>query len=313
MTTTALVYVSIYLGGLVFALGTIWRAVQYARSPSHLRWELYPVPHEEAHRAAHGGSYFEMLDWWTRPPQYNLWGEVKAMAQEIFFLKGLWEFNRSLWFRSFPFHVGLYLTFGTIVLLGIQAGLAILLPHALTAGAAGFLSTLYILTGWLGAALTIAGAAALLGRRLSDKSLRIYTTAGDVFNLLFFIVAFGIVLAGYTLRGASFPGLLPFTRGLLVFDTHVKVPGLLSFGIVLGALLIAYIPLTHMSHFVAKYFTYHSVRWDDTASVHNTKLQQRMAEYLTLRPTWAAGHFQGGGIKSWAEIATSNPAQGVKK
>lgn len=128
-----------------------------------------------------------MLDWWAKTPHFNLWGEVKAMAQEMVFLKGLWEFNRSLWFRSFPFHLGLYLTFGTIVLLTIQAGLAILLPQGLASTTAGFLSTLHIITGWLGAALTIAGAAALLWRRLSDEKLRVYTTAGDIFNLLFFI------------------------------------------------------------------------------------------------------------------------------
>ena len=125
--------------------------------------------------------------------------------------------------------------------------------------------------------------------------------------------AFGIVLAGYQFRGTAFPGLLAFTRGLLTFDIYLKVPGLLSLGMVLGALLLAYIPLTHMSHFVAKYFTYHSVRWDDSASVHDTKLQRRMAEYLTLRPTWAASHFQSGGMKTWAQIATSNPTLGVKK
>lgn len=51
MSTTIVMYVAIYLGGLVFTLGSILRAVQYARTPYHLRWELYPVPHEEAQRA----------------------------------------------------------------------------------------------------------------------------------------------------------------------------------------------------------------------------------------------------------------------
>lgn len=313
MTTTALVYVSIYLGVLIFALGTVLRAVQYARTPYHLRWELYPVPHEEARRAAHGGSYFETLDWWSKPTHFSLWGEVKAMVPEMLFLKGLREFNRSLWFRSFPFHFGLYLTFGTIVLLTAQAVFAILVPHALTGGAAVFLSTFCRSVGWLGATLTIAGAAMLLWRRISDENLRIYTTAGDVFNLLFFIFAFGIVLAGYEFRGATFAGLPAFARGLLTFDTHLKVPGLLSLGMVLGALLLAYIPFTHMSHFVAKYFTYHSVRWDDAANLHDTRLQRRLAEYLTLRPTWAAAHVQANGTKTWADIASSNPTQGVKK
>ena len=39
--------------------------------------------------------------------------------------------------------------------------------------------------------------------------------------------------------------------------------GLTALEICLAALLLAYIPLTHMSHFVAKWFTYHHVRWSD--------------------------------------------------
>ena len=33
--------------------------------------------------------------------------------------------------------------------------------------------------------------------------------------------------------------------------------------IVLASLLVAYIPLTHMSHMFMKYFLYHNVKWDD--------------------------------------------------
>ncbi len=59
---TGLVYVIIYAGVAVFFVGTIVRAISYARMPSHLRWELYPVPHEETEQFEHGGSYFETVD-----------------------------------------------------------------------------------------------------------------------------------------------------------------------------------------------------------------------------------------------------------
>ena len=313
MTTTVLVYVLIYLAVLVFILGTLRRAVQYARAPYHLRWELYPVPHEEASRVAHGGSYFETVDWWTQPTHFNLWGEVKAMVPEMLFLKGLWEFNRGLWLCSFPFHCGLYLLIGTIGLLVAQAGLAVLLPQAVAGGAGTVLNSLHGITGWLGVGLLIAGALALLLRRLTDERLRIYTTPGDIFNLLFFIFTFGILLAGYRMSGNTFPGVLAFTRGLLTFDTRLSLPGLYALGLASGALLAAYIPFTHMSHFVAKYFTYHSVRWDDQPNLKGGTLQKKMAEYLTYRPRWAAPHIGADGVKTWAEIAASNPALGVKK
>ena len=102
---------------MVFLLACIARIVMYARAPLHLRWELYPVPHEEPGRVKHGGSRFEEVDGWTLPIRFGFLGELKFMIPEMLFLKGLYEFNRKLWYRSFPFHFGLYLLTGTLGLL----------------------------------------------------------------------------------------------------------------------------------------------------------------------------------------------------
>ena len=56
---TVLVYDAIVLGWWSFAAASAARAVRYARSPIHLRWEVYPVPHEAHDRAGHGGSSYE--------------------------------------------------------------------------------------------------------------------------------------------------------------------------------------------------------------------------------------------------------------
>ncbi len=55
---TLILYVVVSIALVVFVAATVARAVAYARAPIHLRWELYPVPHEPAARLAHGGSYF---------------------------------------------------------------------------------------------------------------------------------------------------------------------------------------------------------------------------------------------------------------
>jgi nitrate reductase gamma subunit len=310
---TTILYAIIYAAVLVFLIASVARAVLYARMPIHLRWELYPVPHEAADRVKHGGSYFETGDWWSKPLHFNLWGELKSMVPEILFLKGLWEFNRKMWLRSFPFHFGLYLLIGAITLLILNA-LGLIFAPGLMAGALGAtLHFLYTLAGFVGVVLAILGALALLLRRLGDQELKTYTTAGDLFNLAFFIVTFTFLLAGYLLSGSAFPGPLAFATGLLMFDTTLKIPGLLAAGLVLGALLAAYIPLTHMSHFIGKYFTYHSVRWDDRINVKGGKLEMKLAEYLTYRPTWAAAHMAADGTRTWAEVAMTNPAQGAKK
>ena len=165
----------------------------------------------------------------------------------------------------------------------------------------------YAITGAGGACLALAGAAGLLLRRLRDPALRIYTTAGDVFNLLFFIATLGSLAAGYLI---ATPSVSATARALLGFEASPAVPAAVVPGVALAALLIAYIPLTHMSHFIAKYFTYHSIRWDDAAGA---KIQRKIAEYLTYRPAWSAAHIGADGKKSWADVATANPTRGSAK
>ena len=313
MTSTIILYALLYAGVLVFLVACAVRAVGYARLPLHLRWELYPVPHEEKERAKYGGSYFEVKDWWTKPVRFNLAGELKSMMAEILLLKGLWEFKRKTWYRSYPFHFGLYMLIGATGLLLSSAFLSIVTPSLWAGRLETILHYAYLVTGLIGAALTLLGAAALLIERLTDEDLKPYTTAGDIFNLSFFLVTVGLLLAGYLLRPDKSLGALALARGALSFDTSAEIPLLLETGLVLGALLMAYIPMTHMSHFIAKYFTYHSVRWNDKPNWNGSKLEQKLAEYLTYRPTWAAPHIGANGVNTWADIATSNPAQGGKK
>ena len=110
-------YVVAYVAIGVFVVAVVARFLMWKRMPMHLRWELYPVPHE-GKRAEYGGSYLEEVDWWKKPREQDKVAELNAMATEIFFLVALREHNKKLWWRSFPFHFGIYLviaaTFGMI-------------------------------------------------------------------------------------------------------------------------------------------------------------------------------------------------------
>jgi nitrate reductase gamma subunit len=313
MTTTLFLYAILYAGGLVFIVACAVRAIGYARLPLHLRWELYPVPHEKKERVRHGGSYFETPEWWKEPVAFNYLNEWKSMFAEILFLKGLWEFKRKMWYRSYLFHLGLYLLIGAAGLLFATAFISIIAPQTRSGKFVMGLHYAYTTVGLLGAGLTLVGAAALLVERLTEEDLKPFTTLGDLFNLSFFIVTVGFLSAGYFLRPETSPGALALAQGVLTFDLSLKAPFILELGLVLGALLAAYIPMTHMSHFIAKYFTYHAIRWDDAPNRRGAKLEQKLAEYLTYRPTWSAPHVGANGSKSWAEIAMTNPAQGGKK
>jgi nitrate reductase gamma subunit len=79
--------------------------------------------------------------------------------------------------------------------------------------------------------------------------------------------------------------------------------------IVTASLLVAYIPLTHMSHMYMKYFLFHNVKWDDTPNRRGGAIEAAILKNLELKPTWKAKHVEADGRKSWQDIASSAPKE----
>jgi nitrate reductase gamma subunit len=300
-------YLIAYAGIAVFVIAVVARILMYARMPMHLRWELYPVPHE-ASRAAHGGSYLEEVDWWTKPREVSKAAELKAMGTEILFLEALHKHNRPMWRSSFPFHFGLYLVIAATVLM-LGGGVLSLVAGGFAGS--GFGSLWYgavVVTGAVGLALSIYGALGLLQRRLTSPELADYTTAADIFNLAFFVVAFGFALATFALFDRDFTLVSSFVRNLVSFRLEPVASGtaglMVGISVSLLAALVAYIPLTHMSHFIGKYFAYHSIRWGDEPNLQGGPQEAGIMANLMQKVTWAAPHIQSGGEKNWVEVAT---------
>jgi nitrate reductase gamma subunit len=70
------------------------------------------------------------------------------------------------------------------------------------------------------------------------------------------------------------------------------------------SLLMAYVPLTHMSHFFTKYFFYHKIRWDDEPNFVGSDMEARIEKAMSSPVTWAAPHVNADGKKNWVDIAT---------
>ena len=294
------VLLSIYCGVFTFVLGCVRRILQYSRTPMHLRWELYPVPHETGERAAYGGSYFEETEWWTKKRSRSLFGELRFMLPEMLLLRGLWQFNRRLWFRSFTFHAGLYLIIGSAIL---SFGNTFAEHWVLIPGMARAVS----LSAWTGLLLLLMGGTALFHMRLRDPKFRTCTTIGDLFNVGAFAAAAALLMLGGV--AGTMPSVAVLTRAVLSCDASLHIPVVGGCGLLLAAFMAGYVPFTHMGHFVAKYFTYHAVRWDDEPSMAGGRLAKQMARQLTYRPTWSAPHLGADGKRTWADVATSNPAK----
>ncbi len=303
--------VVVYASTVVFAVAVIARIVMWSRMPMHVRWELYPVAHE-GKRAAYGGSYLEEVDWWTKPRVKSLAGELKVMLPEIFFLVALFEHNRKLWYRSFPFHFGLYCAGGWLLLMILGGLVGAVSPATLESGAvSSIFDRLVPLMGYAGLILGLLGAVGLLQRRLTDPELRDFTKPADVFNLVLFVAVFGFALMTVLTVDSSFAASRTFVSGLVTFSSGpVAEAGPATWMVPLSGgllgLLVAYIPLTHMSHFIGKYFAYHAIRWDDEPNLRGGPFEPRIARVLGQKVDWSAPHIDGRGEKSWADLATED-------
>jgi len=310
---TAAVYLAIYAGLLIFLAGCLRRILVYSRTPLHLRWEIYPLPHEHPYRAAYGGSYFETQEWWRKPQVANRRGEWRVMAEEILFLKSLREFNRRLWLPSFLFHFGLYIAMAAIGCVALAMTCGLFSAGIRFAGFIHMMAPLMKASGSVGAVLIVTGACWLLMRRATDPALKNSTHAGDIFNLFLFIAAFTLLVGGFLMHEPGTASLGEFARGIVHFDRSVNISPVFAAGLILTSALVAYIPFTHMAHFIAKYFTWHAVRWDDRRNERGGAIESQIPVALGYKPTWSAPHVGADGNRTWAEIATTNPTREAKK
>ena len=292
------------------------RIYRQMKLPLHVRWELYPVQHEAGKRAEYGGSYMEEVNWWEGEKKSSLYNEIRYMVPEILFLRGLKKDNPRLWNISFPFHFGFYLLIGTLALL-ILGAFSMVLGFPIAPGRGILSSLVYYLTillGFLGLTLGTVGTAALFRHRLRDPELRNYSSFSDYWNLAFILAFFLVGLLTWLFHDHAFDGARAYVYSLLPFGGIPAGMGgnrtfLGAMSIILGSLLIAYIPLTHMSHMFMKYFMYHSVRWEDTPNLKGSRIEASVLGNLGLKPTWAAPHIGADGKKTWGEIAASRPKE----
>lgn len=291
-----------YASVAVFIVAVVVRAIRLATTPVHLRWELYPVAHEKD-KVSYGGSYFEETDWWTKPQGKSLFGELKVMIPEILLLKGVWEHNKPLWVWSFPMHFGLYLVIGFAALVLITA----------FTGTQDGLGALLARIGWIvgpvGYILGSLGALGLFGYRLFSSKTRGFTPPSAYLNVLFLLALFATGLYVFATVTNPLESLAAFGRDFLTLGSAAAPSGAVAAHLAAALLFMLYLPFTHMTHFFTKYFTYHSVRWNDEPNQRGSKLEAAIQHQLTYPVSWSAKHLKADGKKNWVDIATDTEVE----
>ncbi|MEW6547678.1 MAG: respiratory nitrate reductase subunit gamma [Bacillota bacterium] len=291
-----------YVSLLVLVVGLAARTLRYARAPMHLRWELYPVPHEVG--KPYGGSYFEEPDWWTHPRKTSFVGELRVMLSEIFLHAGLWHHNRKMWVVSYPFHLGIYLVAIFLVLL-LAGGAVQAAGGQVTADSGGVLTALYYLSlaaGPAGMVMVIVGGLGVLARRLGDPTLRSYSAPADYFNVSLILALALTWFLTWLFVDRSFALARAFVRDLLIFAPVARAHPAVLVEMSLLSVFLIYLPFTHMTHFIGKWFTYHLVRWDDRPNL-GSGYEKSIADVLSRPLGWSAPHISNPQEKkTWAEV-----------
>lgn len=279
--------VFLYVAGAVFLLGNAVRIARIALLPRHLRWELYPMPRGAAARQRYGGSYFEDTEWWTKPPSSSRWSELGYILREVMTFATLRKRNRPLWLWSWLMHLGGY---------GLGVTAALLAIAALTGNSAA-IRVCAIVSSCAG----LAGVSGLFVRRLRNAQMRAGTSRVDLFNLLLIAAVFGSATCVHLLPGGT-RELVTFTRALLRLEPVPVIGWPAAAQLFLLGVFAAYFPATHMTHAYMKFFTYHRVRWDDSAVAHHPEMNRIMRANAQRPITWAARHIAAGENSTWADV-----------
>jgi len=285
-----------YLSILLFVGISVYKAYTFAKMPLHGRMELYPVPKEKGFE--HGGSFYEEVSWWSKPHEVSHVREIVEMLMEILFIKTLFKNQRPFWWISYALHLGIYLLFTWTLLLvvGAVSELNGIIVAANSTSVWGLLIYyLSVATGIFGLALGTLGAAFLFLRRMFDNTLKKYTTPQEYFNLLLLFAALftGVLTWGSDL---SFDNARAVTANLITF-TPFAASGLVTLHVILVGIMLTYIPISKMSHYVGKYFTFHTVLWDNSPNLRGSAVEQKVKKATSYRPTtsWSAPHIKAPG------------------
>ena len=280
----------------VFLIATIYRAWSLARLPVHLRWELAPIPREKG-KGKYGGSYLEEYEWWKKQRQTSWLAPLLYMAVEILLLRAIWRHNRALWPLTLSFHTGIYLVFLMLLLSIVNAILMVTNVSASVLDVFLVITSIVALAGYLLGGL---GAISLILKRALDANLRSFNSTSKYFNLAFLAAVFISGICSWLATPDFALTLSQFIQGLVTLDTGVTVAFPLSLHVILASLFFLYLPFTDMIHFVAKYFTYHEIKWND--SPKDARMEKELKELLAQPVSWSAEHVKADGKKSWAEL-----------
>jgi nitrate reductase gamma subunit len=303
----ALTYIAYIFITVVYTV----KIVAWLRLPPHIRWDLYPVIHEENYR--YGGSYYEKPEWWTKPRAKHHWRSLFHVLKDNFYLGEYFNRNRLYWFVLLPWHLGFIfiITFHILCFfaaVAMSAGLDISAGSAQLAGE-GFYYLLLI-TGGIAFVTGTFGSIGMPIVRLWDRGLRTFSMPLNFFNYFFFLIVYGTGLYDWLVLDPTFAEYRSYWLGLITM-TPPELHSMTLLHIVLFNLFLIYLPFTRSVHYITRILAYFFIRWDDEPNLRGSKLEKQIEGLLGQKLSWGGKHIPAG--KTWVEAAVDSGLTEVKK
>lgn len=275
------------------------KIVKYLKLPVHLRWELYPVIHEETYH--YGGSCFEKTNWWDKArKRRNLKGFL-WLLRGYFTLDDYFKQNLFYWLGLYPWHIGFILIIifhilcflgGLLILSGISIG------HDSVEITGRFFYYAILLTGVISFISGAIGSIIILINRVIDKNLKTYASPLQFFMYIFTLAVFLSGLYSWYYTDPNLEEYRQFWVGLLTLN-FIGVGNATMVHIILFDLFLIYLPFTRSLHYITRFFAFFFIRWEDEPNIRGGELEKRLMQQLENRITWSGPHIMT--EKTWKE------------
>jgi nitrate reductase gamma subunit len=291
-----------YFGYVFVTAMYTWKAVKYVHLPKHLRWELYPVIHEDNYR--YGGSYFEELNWIKRGRRKGWARAIAYLLKEYFTLSEYFKRRKVYWLALYPWHIGFILIisfhiFTFFAALAMVLGLPVSSDSPFLAGQAFYYVVL--LVGLVSFISGLIGSIGIMIERIASDDLRSYATPQNYFTYLFCLVVFLSGLYAWAFVDPTFAEYRQFWMGLITAKP-VSVAAGAAAHIILFDLFLIYLPFTRSMHYVTRVFAFFLIRWDDEPNRRGSEIEKKLLKLFDEKVTWSAPHIKAG--KTWGDQVT---------
>ncbi len=221
---------------------------------------------------------------------------------EFFFLKSLWQNNKTIWRASFPLHLSIYFSSFSIILMLLMNFIFYLSNEQLIFYVVPFLSGVITVNTIFSSIVGVFSIVFLIYIKTKTKTIN-----GSGFISLLVLLIYFASLFGWLILDAHF---VPnFTSVFFYLLSNREIPALNIFSkihILTFVIFIMRIPFSRLSHFIYYFFKFKKVEIDRFNELSDLNLYKILTIENNLKIKWVSPHINNNGQNTWVGILDKN-------